>query len=226
MSSETAIVHVIDDDEALRDSLAFLLRTADLEVVSHPSAAAFLDALPVTGLTCIITDVRMPGLTGIDLLRRVKELGIEVPVIVITGHGDVPLAVEAMRFGAVDFLENLSTTRFCCRARGRHCANRLAQPTAERTRGDRKPAGDAVAARTRCAWRPGRRPRQQADRLRARHQPAHRGDLPRQSDGQNAGRKLVRPRAHGTHRRHIGPRMMARAAAVLSVDRVTGPPAA
>jgi two-component system response regulator FixJ len=56
-------------------------------------------------LTCIITDVRMPGLSGIDLLRRMKELGIEVPVIVITGHGDVPLAVEAMRFGAVDFLE-------------------------------------------------------------------------------------------------------------------------
>jgi two-component system response regulator FixJ len=105
MSSEPAIVHVIDDDEALRDSLAFLLRSADLEVMSHSSAAAFLDALPVTGLTCIITDVRMPGLTGIDLLRRVKELGIQVPVIVITGHGDVPLAVEAMRFGAVDFLE-------------------------------------------------------------------------------------------------------------------------
>jgi len=105
MPSETAIVHVIDDDEALRDSLTFLLRTADIEVVSHASAAAFLDALPLTGLTCIITDVRMPGLSGIDLLRRVKELGIEVPVIVITGHGDVPLAVEAMRFGAVDFLE-------------------------------------------------------------------------------------------------------------------------
>jgi two-component system response regulator FixJ len=105
MPSETAIVHVIDDDEALRDSLAFLLRTADLEVMSHASAAAFLDALPLTGLTCIITDVRMPGLSGIDLLRRVRELGVEVPVIVITGHGDVPLAVEAMRFGAVDFLE-------------------------------------------------------------------------------------------------------------------------
>jgi two-component system, LuxR family, response regulator FixJ len=105
MSSEPAIVHVIDDDEALRDSLAFLLRAADLEAKSYASAAAFLDALPLKGLTCIITDVRMPGLSGIDLLRRVKELGIEVPVIVITGHGDVPLAVEAMRFGAVDFLE-------------------------------------------------------------------------------------------------------------------------
>ncbi|HWS09724.1 MAG TPA: response regulator FixJ, partial [Xanthobacteraceae bacterium] len=90
---------------ALRESLAFLLRTADIETKSYASAAAFLDALPLKGLTCIITDVRMPGLSGIDLLRRVKELGIEVPVIVITGHGDVPLAVEAMRFGAVDFLE-------------------------------------------------------------------------------------------------------------------------
>ncbi|HWS09645.1 MAG TPA: response regulator FixJ [Xanthobacteraceae bacterium] len=105
MPSEPAIVHVIDDDEALRESLAFLLRTADIETKSYASAAAFLDALPLKGLTCIITDVRMPGLSGIDLLRRVKELGIEVPVIVITGHGDVPLAVEAMRFGAVDFLE-------------------------------------------------------------------------------------------------------------------------
>jgi two-component system response regulator FixJ len=105
MPSEPAIVHVIDDDEALRDSLTFLLRAADLEVMSHASAAAFLDSLPLTGLTCIITDVRMPGLSGIDLLRRIRELGIEVPVIVITGHGDVPLAVEAMRFGAIDFLE-------------------------------------------------------------------------------------------------------------------------
>lgn len=105
MPSEPAIVHVIDDDEALRDSLTFLLRAADLEVMSHASAAAFLDLLPLTGLTCIITDVRMPGLSGIDLLRRVRELGIEVPVIVITGHGDVPLAVEAMKIGASDFLE-------------------------------------------------------------------------------------------------------------------------
>ena len=105
MPSESAIVHVIDDDEALRESLIFLLRTADLEAKSYASAAAFLDALPLKGLSCIVTDVRMPGLSGIDLLRRVKEFGIEVPVIVITGHGDVPLAVEAMRFGAVDFLE-------------------------------------------------------------------------------------------------------------------------
>ena len=98
-------VHVIDDDEALRDSLTFLLRTARLEVQSYPSAAAFLEALPEANLSCVITDVRMPGMSGIDLLRRLRERKISVPVIVITGHGDIPLAVEAMRIGAVDFLE-------------------------------------------------------------------------------------------------------------------------
>jgi two-component system, LuxR family, response regulator FixJ len=105
MPSDAATVHVIDDDEGLRDSLMFLLRAAAIEAQSHASAVAFLEALPSAHAGCIITDVRMPGLSGIDLLRRLKELKINVPVIVITGHGDVPLAVEAMKFGAVDFLE-------------------------------------------------------------------------------------------------------------------------
>jgi two-component system, LuxR family, response regulator FixJ len=98
-------VHVIDDDEALRDSLTFLLRTARLDVQSYPSATVFLEALPEANLSCVITDVRMPGISGIDLLRRLRERKISVPVIVITGHGDIPLAVEAMRIGAIDFLE-------------------------------------------------------------------------------------------------------------------------
>lgn len=99
------MVHVIDDDEALRNSLSFLLRTAKIEVTSYSSASVFLDVLPTANLGCIVTDVRMPGMSGIDLLRRLKELGIGVPVVVMTGHGDIPLAVEAMKFGAVDFLE-------------------------------------------------------------------------------------------------------------------------
>ena len=99
------IVHVIDDDDALRESLTFLLRSAKLEVKSFASAKAFLDALPDPSLSCVITDVRMPEISGIELLRRLKELKIAAPVIVITGHGDVSLAVEAMKIGAVDFLE-------------------------------------------------------------------------------------------------------------------------
>ena len=99
------VVHVIDDDEALRESLAFLLRAAQLEVKSYASARTFLDELPDESLGCVITDVRMPEISGIDLLRRLKELNIGVPVIVVTGHGDVALAVEAMKIGAADFFE-------------------------------------------------------------------------------------------------------------------------
>jgi two-component system response regulator FixJ len=98
-------VHVIDDDEAVRESVEFLLRTAGLAVKTYESAAVFLDAVPAIGHGCVITDVRMPGLSGLDLLRHIKERQVPLPVIVITGHGDVPLAVEAMKFGAVDFLE-------------------------------------------------------------------------------------------------------------------------
>jgi two-component system response regulator FixJ len=98
-------VHIIDDDEGLRESLAFLLRTAQLEVRSFDSAKTFLDALPDASVGCVITDIRMPDMSGIDLLRRLKELKVGVPVIVITGHGDVALAVEAMKIGAADFFE-------------------------------------------------------------------------------------------------------------------------
>ena len=99
------LVHVIDDDEAARQSLAFLLKTARLEARTYDSATAFLSALPNVSSGCIITDVRMPELSGVDLLRRLKELKVAMPVIVITGHGDVQLAVEAMKVGAEDFIE-------------------------------------------------------------------------------------------------------------------------
>jgi two-component system response regulator FixJ len=99
------IVYVIDDDDAVRQSLEFLLKTAGVSVRGFESAKAFLDVLPAIKSGCIITDVRMPEITGIDLLRRIKESGLDIPVIVITGHGDISLAVEAMKIGAVDFLE-------------------------------------------------------------------------------------------------------------------------
>ena len=99
------LVHVIDDDSAMRDSLAFLLKTANYGVQTHESAVAFLETLPGLPHGCIISDVRMPGLSGIELLRLLKELGVTMPVIVITGHGDVTLAVEAMKDGAADFIE-------------------------------------------------------------------------------------------------------------------------
>ena len=99
------IVYVIDDDDAVRHSLEFLLRAAGINVCCFDSAKAFLAALPDITSGCIVTDVRMPDISGIDLLRKVKERNLELPVIVVTGHGDISLAVEAMKIGAVDFLE-------------------------------------------------------------------------------------------------------------------------
>jgi two-component system, LuxR family, response regulator FixJ len=104
MPSE-AMVYVIDDDDAVRDSLAFLLESAEIAVRTYESATAFLDKLPPNGSGCIVTDVRMPGISGIDLLFQLRGMGVTLPVIVITGHADVPLAVEAMKGGAVDFIE-------------------------------------------------------------------------------------------------------------------------
>ena len=100
-----AIVHVIDDDAALRDSLAFLLGSAGLLVRSFESAQAFLQEIASIELGCVVTDIRMPGIDGLELLRLLQEMGKGWPVIVMTGHGDVPLAVRAMRLGAADFVE-------------------------------------------------------------------------------------------------------------------------
>jgi len=105
MPTDRNTVHVIDDDEAVRHSLAFLLQASKLHVETYESAAAFLKVAPGVKSGCIITDVRMPELSGIELLRKLRELKVTIPVIIMTGHGDVPLAVEAMKIGASDFLE-------------------------------------------------------------------------------------------------------------------------
>lgn len=99
------IVHVIDDDDAVRDALAFLLKTAQFDVRTYETARAFLESTQDLSCGCVVTDVRMPEMSGIDLLRRLRESGSDMPVIIITGHGDIPLAVEAMKFGAADFFE-------------------------------------------------------------------------------------------------------------------------
>ena len=97
-------VYVIDDDEAMRDSLNFLLGAADFDVTLFESAQHFLDSLP-SDFGCVVSDVRMPGIDGIELLKRLKASRSTLPVLIMTGHGDVPLAVEAMKLGAIDFLE-------------------------------------------------------------------------------------------------------------------------
>lgn len=100
-------VYIVDDDAAMRDSLDFLLGSAGFTVQLFASAQAFLDELPDMEIGCVVTDIRMPGIDGMELLRRLNsDTSVrKLPVIVMTGHGDVPLAVEAMKLGALDFLE-------------------------------------------------------------------------------------------------------------------------
>jgi two-component system response regulator FixJ len=98
-------IYVIDDDDAVRQSLQFMLKAAGIPSRTFESAKAFMEVLPQITSGCIVTDVRMPEVTGIDLLRHVSKTNRDLPVIVITGHGDISLAVEAMKIGAVDFLE-------------------------------------------------------------------------------------------------------------------------
>ena len=98
-------IHIVDDDDAIRDSLAFLLDASGFQTCLWDSAEAFLAGHGAGEVACLITDVRMPGLSGLDLVQRLNALGFTSPVIVMTGHGDIPLAVEAMKSGVADFLE-------------------------------------------------------------------------------------------------------------------------
>jgi two-component system, LuxR family, response regulator FixJ len=103
--NDKTVIHVIDDDAAMRDSLAFLLDVNGFTPLVHESANAFLSSLAVDTLSCVISDIRMPGMSGIELVRKLRGDGATCPVILITGHGDVAMAVEAMKAGAADFIE-------------------------------------------------------------------------------------------------------------------------
>jgi two-component system response regulator FixJ len=99
------VVHIVDDDAALRESLEFLMTSVGLEARTYESAAALLERRSELEPGCILTDVRMPGMNGLELVAKLREFGMPHPIIVMTGHADVPLAVAAMKAGVVDFLE-------------------------------------------------------------------------------------------------------------------------
>jgi len=98
-------VHIVDDDEAMRDSLKWLLESRGLKVELYPSAESFLQAYNNGSCGCLVLDVRMPGMSGLDLYRQLQAQASTLPVIFITGHGDVPMAVSALKKGAADFIE-------------------------------------------------------------------------------------------------------------------------
>jgi two-component system response regulator FixJ len=103
--TDEPVIHIVDDDRAAREGLGFLLTSLGLRVELHASAADLLARLDSAAVGCILADVRMPGMTGLDLLEELARRACPMPVIMITGHGDVPMAVRAMRAGAMDFFE-------------------------------------------------------------------------------------------------------------------------
>ncbi len=103
--SACACVYVVDDDDAVRRALRMLLESDGHEVVDYPSADAFLEACGPQSRGCLISDIRMPGLNGLELQASLRERGVDLPVIMLTGHGDVPAAVQSLKAGAVDFIE-------------------------------------------------------------------------------------------------------------------------
>lgn len=101
---EQSIVHIVDDDESLRRAVETLCRSVGLQTRAHASAREFLDAKQGELAGCLVLDVRLPGISGLDFQSQLAELGIHLPVVLITGHGDIQMSVRAMKAGAVDFL--------------------------------------------------------------------------------------------------------------------------
>lgn len=105
MNSAEIVVHIVDDEETVRSSLAFLLDNAGFAVRTHASAMDFLKIASTVTNGCLVTDLRMPDINGVELLKKLNAMSVMLPTIVVTGHGDVQMAVEAMKSGAMDFIE-------------------------------------------------------------------------------------------------------------------------
>lgn len=132
-------VHIVDDEEPVRKSLAFLLTMAGFTVRVHESATTFVDAAPSIRNGCLVTDLRMPDMSGVELLRQLGAMPAHIPSIVITGHGDVPMAVAAMKAGALDFIEKPFEDEVLIEAIKRAAAKLSSEPGGE----------DVAAIRTR-----------------------------------------------------------------------------
>ncbi|MFC3724268.1 response regulator FixJ [Neoaquamicrobium sediminum] len=132
-------VHIVDDEEPVRKSLAFLLTMAGFTVRVHESATAFVEAAPSIRKGCLVTDLRMPDMSGVELLRQLGAMSAHIPSIVITGHGDVPMAVAAMKADALDFIEKPFEDEVLIEAIKRAAAKLSSEPGGE----------DVAAIRTR-----------------------------------------------------------------------------
>lgn len=160
MNTSDTVVHIVDDEEPVRNSLAFLLTTAGFAVRTHETATGFLRLAPSIANGCLITDLRMPDIDGVELLRRLRAADAMLPAIVISGHGDIQMAVEAMKAGALDFIEKPFSNEALLAAIGRavtqaaeqHVSGALAEQVQHRldslSERERQVLGGVVAGRS------------------------------------------------------------------------------
>ena len=148
MTAPQQTIHVVDDDEAMRDSMTWLLEAEGYRVACFDSAAAFLGAWRSTLRGCIVLDVRMPEMSGLELQEKLESIGSRLPIIFVTGHGDVPMAVGALQRGACDFIEKPF-----------HNADPPPPRAARPSRRSAGPAGTRTSRRSSASYRPARRVR-------------------------------------------------------------------
>ncbi len=129
MNNNDFVVHLVDDEEVVRSSLSFLLTSLGYAVQTHSSATSFLRLAPTLRNCCLLTDLRMPGMNGVEMLQRLRDMHVHIPAIVISGHGDIPMAVQAMRAGALDFIEKPFKAEMLTEALTRAAAELSAMPT-------------------------------------------------------------------------------------------------
>jgi FixJ family two-component response regulator len=187
----------VDDDEAIRRSAGFMLKTSGFSVRTYESGVELLKQVRSLEPGCILLDIRMPGMDGLDVQQALREQGVALPVVIMTGHGDVSLAVRAMKAGAVDFIEKPFEKA------GLLAALEIGRARLEEAERSRERAGEAAlrlqaltSARARRARRPGAGPSEQEHRLRSRDQPPHGRNPPRQSHDQARRPQPFRSPAH------------------------------
>ena len=189
MKDPTPTVFIVDDDEAVRSSLRLLIRSVGLQAQAFGSAQEFLATYDPDQPGCLVLDVRMPGMSGLELQQELNRRGATIPVMFITGHGDVPMAVEAMQHGAFDFLQKPFRDQDLLdrvqRALARDTQNRAAVSRRARRSATRLADADAARARGDATRDDGQG--QQGHRRGAGREPAHRGNPPRARHGKDAG---------------------------------------
>jgi FixJ family two-component response regulator len=214
------VVFVVDDDAAIRNSLCRLITSVGSTVEVFPSARAFLEARRPDAPGCLVLDVRLPGLSGLDLQRELAATDAELPIVFLTGHGDIPMSVHAMKAGAVEFLtkpfraqELLDAIRSAIERDRTMRAERQERTELRRRHASLTPRERGGAGTDR------RRSPQQADRRRAGDERGHRQGAARPRDGEDAGRLGGRPGALGLAARHHAGRSAPRLIALQTTMR-------